>query len=133
MYGDGYSEQLVARVGRPAPDVMVSKARQETLRWQVKEARERSLQPPDRLHDLYQIYWPSRDVPLTRSRALKPRRKADCYVGVSNFGPQDMADMLKAGRYESNQLPCNLLWRAPSSTFSRSVPRTTSASCPTAR
>ena len=34
------------------------------------------------------------------------------WIGVSNFGKQDMPDMLQVGRFESNQLPYNLLWRA---------------------
>ena len=33
-------------------------------------------------------------------------------IGVSNFGKQDMPDMLQQGRFESNQLPYSLLWRA---------------------
>ena len=33
-------------------------------------------------------------------------------IGVSNFGKLDMPDMLACGRYEANQLPYSLLWRA---------------------
>ena len=33
-------------------------------------------------------------------------------IGVSNFGKLDMPDMLQCGRYEANQLPYSLLWRA---------------------
>lgn len=33
-------------------------------------------------------------------------------IGVSNFGKQDQPDMLQHGRYDTNQLPYSLLWRA---------------------
>jgi aryl-alcohol dehydrogenase-like predicted oxidoreductase len=33
-------------------------------------------------------------------------------IGVSNFGAQDLADLLAVGRCEANQLPYNLLCRA---------------------
>ena len=33
-------------------------------------------------------------------------------IGVSNFGPQDLAEALSVGPIASNQLSYNLLWRA---------------------
>ncbi|NOZ26428.1 MAG: aldo/keto reductase, partial [Chloroflexi bacterium] len=65
--------------------------------------------------DLYQIHWPSREVPIEETmEALERLREQGKIraIGVSNFGPQDMADLLAVGRCETNQLPYSLLWRA---------------------
>jgi aryl-alcohol dehydrogenase-like predicted oxidoreductase len=118
-YGEGYSEQLVARAlgRRRAQVVIASKVSQDHLAAaQVREACERSLRNLNTDYiDLYQIHWPSRSVPFEETmRALDDLRAAGKirFIGVSNFGKQDMPDMLRAGRYESNQVPYNLLWRA---------------------
>jgi myo-inositol catabolism protein IolS len=118
-YGDGYSEQLIARAlaGRRAGVIIASKVSQNHLAAaQVKEACERSLRnlATDYI-DLYQIHWPSREIPSEETmRALEDLRAAGKirHIGVSNFGKLDMPAMLRVGRYEANQLPYNLLWRA---------------------
>ena len=65
--------------------------------------------------DLYQIHWPSRTVPLADTLGaldeLKDAGKIRAF-GVSNFGPQDLGELLAISRPETNQLPYNLLWRA---------------------
>jgi myo-inositol catabolism protein IolS len=119
QYGDGASEQLVARgLGSHRKDVIIaSKARQENLSdGKIKEACERSLRNLQTDYiDLYQIHWPSREVPFEETmRALEDlwTEGKIRYVGISNFGKQDMPDIIQHGRVESNQLPYNLLWRA---------------------
>jgi aryl-alcohol dehydrogenase-like predicted oxidoreductase len=119
MYGDGYSEELLAKVlpSRRAEVIIASKVSQQNLAaGQVQAACERSLRRLQTDYiDLYQIHWPNRDVPFEETlRALEDLRAAGKirYIGVSNFGRQDMPAMLRAGRYESNQVPYNLLWRA---------------------
>jgi aryl-alcohol dehydrogenase-like predicted oxidoreductase len=65
--------------------------------------------------DLYQIHWPSREVPLEETVTVLERLQKQGKVralGVCNFGPQDLAEILQAGWIESNQLPYSLLWRA---------------------
>jgi aryl-alcohol dehydrogenase-like predicted oxidoreductase len=118
-YGDGYSEQLVAEgLGSRRADVVIaSKVSADHLAPdKLKEACERSLCNLNTdVIDLYQVHWPSREVPFDDSmRALEDLRDAGKirYIGVSNFGPQDMREMRRVGRFESNQLPYNLLWRA---------------------
>lgn len=118
-YGEGYSEQLVARaLGDRRSDVYIaSKVSQDHLQaGQVREACERSLRNLNTDYiDLYQVHWPSRSVPFEETmRALEDLWDEGKvrYIGVSNFGKLDMPDMLKTGRYESNQVPYNLLWRA---------------------
>jgi myo-inositol catabolism protein IolS len=65
--------------------------------------------------DLYQIHWPNRNVPLEESMAVLQRLQAQGKVralGVCNFGPQDLGEILAVGTVDSNQLPYSLLWRA---------------------
>lgn len=118
-YGDGYSEQLLAEgLGKRRGEVIIaSKVSASNLTPdKLKEACERSLRNLDSDYiDLYQIHWPGRDVPFEATlRALEDLRDAGKIrvIGVSNFGKQDLPDMLAVGRVESNQLPYNLLWRA---------------------
>lgn len=118
-YGDGESEQLLNRgLGNRRQDVIIaSKVSQSNLAPdKLREACERSLRNLNTDYiDLYQIHWPGRDQPFAETlRTLESLRDAGKirHIGVSNFGQQDMPDMLAAGRYESNQLSYNLLWRA---------------------
>lgn len=118
-YGDGYSEEMLGRAlkGRRDEAVIASKVSQNNLAPEaIRAACERSLTrlQTDRI-DLYQVHWPSRDVPFEDSMAalLDLQRAGKIRViGVSNFGRLDMPDMLQCGRYDANQLPYSLLWRA---------------------
>lgn len=82
----------------------------------VRAACERSLQRLGTdVIDLYQVHWPSRNVSFEDTMAtlldLQSAGKIRV-IGVSNFGKLDMPDMLAFGRYDANQLPYSLLWRA---------------------
>jgi myo-inositol catabolism protein IolS len=118
-YGDGYSEQLLGRaLGRRRSQVIIaSKVSQSNLAPdQVRAACERSLKNLNTDYiDLYQVHWPSREVPFAATMGALAELQAAGkirYIGVSNFGKEDMPEMLQAGRFEANQLPYNLLWRA---------------------
>jgi len=83
----------------------------------LRAACERSLRRlrTDRI-DLYQLHWPRRDLPLAETLgvldALRTEGKIRAF-GVSNFGPQDLAQGLASGhRAASNQVAYNLLFRA---------------------
>ena len=118
-YGGGYSEQMLGRAlkGRRDEAIIASKVSQKNLAPNdIRAACERSL---NRLGtdyiDLYQVHWPSRDIPCadTMDSLLELQRAGKIRViGVSNFGALDMPDMLQCGRYDANQLPYSLLWRA---------------------
>lgn len=118
-YGNGYSEQMLGRAlkGRRSEAVIATKVGQKNLAPDdIRAACERSLQRLDTDYiDLYQIHWPNRNVPFEDSMAtlldLQGAGKIRV-IGVSNFGELDMRDMLQFGRYEANQLPYSLLWRA---------------------
>jgi len=65
--------------------------------------------------DLYHIHWRNREIPLaetmTALEKLKQQGKIRA-ICVSNFGVDDMAELLEVGRCEVNQMPYNLLGRA---------------------
>ena len=120
MYGDGYSEQLIAEALSDVRDrlVIASKVSPEHFaRDDLRAACERSLRHlrTDYL-DLYQLHWPNRHAPLEESletlEALRQEGKIRAY-GVSNFGPQDL-DACRAAGYPicSNQVAYSLLFRA---------------------
>lgn len=119
MYGNGKSEEVLGRAltGRRHEAVIATKAMSDHLAPDVLvatcEASLRRLQTD--YIDLYQIHWPSREIPLADTMAalekLKQAGKIRA-IGVSNFGPLDLDDLLVAGRAETNQLAYSLLARA---------------------
>ena len=118
-YGDGYSEEVLGKAltGRRHEAIIATKVSQSHLaRDQVVRACEGSLRRLNTDYiDLYQIHWPSREVPIEETmEALERLREQGKIraIGVSNFGPQGMAGLLAVGRCETNQLPYSLLWRA---------------------
>lgn len=118
-YGGGYSEQVLGKAlaGRRDQAIIASKVSPNHLPpAELVSACERSLKNLDTDYiDLYQIHWPGREVPFedTMNALIRLRDAGKIrYIGVSNFGAGDMPDMLQHGRFESNQLPYSLLWRA---------------------
>ena len=119
-YGDGASEILLGEAMRGRRDraIIATKAGGDTISAdEIERDCEVSL---ERLQtdyiDLYQIHWPRRVVPLEESmRALDRLREKGKVraIGVSNFGPNDMAESLKAVDYATNQVAYSLLMRAP--------------------
>lgn len=64
--------------------------------------------------DLYQIHWPNWDIPIVEAMGALEKLRDQGKVrvlGVCNFGPVDLNDLLAAGSIVSNQLPYSLLWR----------------------
>ena len=65
--------------------------------------------------DLYYIHYPNPNIPISETlealRKLKQEGKIRA-IAVSNFGKQDLQELLTFGRVEVNQLPYSLLWRA---------------------
>lgn len=65
--------------------------------------------------DLYQLHWPSREVPFADTWGAMEDLIAEGKVragGVSNWGPRDLDELLQAGRPASNQVSYSLLFRA---------------------
>ncbi len=118
-YGNGYSEEMLGRAltGRRNEAIIATKVSAGNLApAAIRAACEHSLMrlQTDSI-DLYQVHWPNREVPFDETMAtlLELQREGKIRViGVSNFGKLDMPDMLQCGRYDANQLPYSLLWRA---------------------
>ena len=118
-YGDGYSEVMLGRalLGRRDEAIIATKVSTGNLApAAIRAACERSLKRLQTDYiDLYQVHWPSRQVPFEDSMStLLALQSAGVIrvIGVSNFGQLDMPDMLSCGPYAANQLPYSLLWRA---------------------
>jgi myo-inositol catabolism protein IolS len=64
--------------------------------------------------DLYQIHWPNSAIPIDESYGAMSDLLDSGLIrsfGVCNFGPIDLADLLRVQRPVSNQMAYNLLWR----------------------
>jgi aryl-alcohol dehydrogenase-like predicted oxidoreductase len=118
-YGGGYSEEVLGRAlkDRRHEAVIATKVSKGNLAPEdVIEACEGSLR---RLQtdviDLYQIHWPSREVPISETFPalvkLYEQGKIRA-IGMSNFAIGDLTDLLAIGHCQTNQLPYSLLWRA---------------------
>lgn len=100
MYGNGYSEQLLAKAlsNKRKDIVIISKVSPENLKKKkIKEACERSLKnlKTDYL-DMYLVHWPNREIPfieyIEALKELKQEGKILSY-GVSNFGIKDLDEI----------------------------------------
>lgn len=120
LYGDGYSEQLIGKALGGARDeiVIASKAAPEHFAPdELRAACERSLANlgTDYL-DLYQLHWANRDIPVAETLGVMQELRDEGKIraiGVSNFGPIDLAECLVTGiPIASNQLAYSLLFRA---------------------
>lgn len=64
--------------------------------------------------DLYQIHWPSHDVPAAETVAALQELKSLGWIrhfSVCNYGVQDFGEISGFASIPSNQLPYSLLWR----------------------
>ena len=118
-YGDGVSESVLGKAlaGRRHEVVIASKASPSHLSsTEIGRACEGSLRRLNTDYiDLYQIHWPNPDVPVGETAEALDKLKRQGKVraiGVSNFGVNDLSDVLANGECQTNQLPYNLLWRA---------------------
>jgi aryl-alcohol dehydrogenase-like predicted oxidoreductase len=118
---EGYddSEEVLGRAlaGRRHQAVIATKVSRAKLSGEeLRKACESSLRRlKTDVIDLYQIHWPSRVVPLAETAEALERLRADGKIraaGVSNFGVQDLADLLDGAICVTDQLPYSLLWRA---------------------
>ena len=134
VYGDGESERVLGKaLGTRRKEVyLASKVLPEHCAPDdIRSSCEASLQRlgTDYL-DLYQVHWPytaeafvnakGEKVPgvcayedtVAALEALQGEGKIRA-IGVSNFGPTDLAEWCEAGQCVSNQIGYNMLFRAP--------------------
>jgi aryl-alcohol dehydrogenase-like predicted oxidoreductase len=118
-YGDGLSERLIGRAleGRREKAVIATKVTSFHLAQDdLLAACERSLKnlKTDYI-DLYQIHWPSHEIPLEETVCTLEKLKSEGKIraiGISNFAGCDLRDFLGVGTCVTNQLPYSLLFRA---------------------
>ncbi len=119
-YGAGRSEELIGKAFkgiRRDKIVVATKVSQQNLRpADLRKACENSLRNLNmETIDVYYIHWPNWDVPLGDTLGEMQRLKGEGkirFVGCSNFGPRDLAEILALEHVEINQLAYNLLFRA---------------------
>jgi myo-inositol catabolism protein IolS len=119
MYADGESERVLGRALGPdrARALILTKVSQEHASPEaVCSACENSLRRLGTdVIDLYQVHWPNRTIPFAETYGALERLRQEGKIreiGVSNFGPRDLADWTRSGRAASNQVCYNLLFRA---------------------
>ncbi|MFW5980656.1 MAG: aldo/keto reductase [Halanaerobiaceae bacterium] len=118
-YGDGYSEKLLGKAVKDFRQevIIASKVSRSNLAPEdLRKSCENSLRRLNTDYiDVYYIHWPSREVPfadtLETLYQLKKEGKIRS-VCCSNFGKNDLTELLEQGQVDANQLPYNLLFRA---------------------
>lgn len=119
FYGEGYSEEVVGKglQGLRAKVMIATKVWVDNLaKDKIVASCEGSLKRLQTDYiDLYQIHWPSREVPVAETLgAMEQLKKAGKIrnIGVSNFGVNDLSCALAAGDIVTNQMAYSLLFRA---------------------
>lgn len=119
LYGDGYSERLLGRAlgDRRDKAVIATKVSQQHLAaGDLIASCDESLARLGTDHiDLLQAHWPNWDIPTDETFAAFEslvRMGKVRAIGVSNFGPRDLADALPRTDIVSNQLVYSLLARS---------------------
>lgn len=117
-YEKGHSERVLGRglKGRREEAIIATKVSAGNLSKEgIIKACEQSLQNLQTdVIDLYQIHWPNWKIPITETMAALEKLRDQGKVrtlGVCNFGPIDLTDLLSVGTIVTNQLPYSLLWR----------------------
>ena len=117
-YGNGASEELVGELLEEHDDVVIATkvGPGDVDPSRLVPACEASLKRLRRERiDLYQIHWPNHDVPIEDTMAalvaLRDQGKIAA-IGVSNFGPLDLAEAIDAAPIATHQPAYNLLFRA---------------------
>lgn len=118
-YGNGYSEQLLAKaLGSRRKEIIISsKVSVENMKKKdILEACDRSLKnlQTDYL-DMYLLHWPVTNVSIEERVEALTELKASGKIrnyGVSNFGPQNLDEVLAITDICTNQIGYHLFHRA---------------------
>lgn len=118
-YGDGAAEKLLGKVLKDVREdiVIASKVLPQNLKPKdLKKSCENSLKRLETDYiDVYYIHWPNHDIPFQETmntmKELKKEGKIRA-IGCSNFGENDLNELMKYGDIIVNQVPYNLIWRA---------------------
>ncbi|MEA3402325.1 MAG: aldo/keto reductase [Armatimonadota bacterium] len=118
-YGGGASEELLGRGLKGIRDDAIIATKASPSHHEpdaLKQACEDSLRRLQTDYiDVYQLHWPSRSVPFEDTWAAMEELIEEGKVrvgGVSNWGPQDLDEILQHGHPDVNQVSYSLLFRA---------------------
>jgi aryl-alcohol dehydrogenase-like predicted oxidoreductase len=118
-YGNGRSEALLGKAFKGMRDevVIATKVSNSNLRPEdLRRSCEASLRRLDTDYiDVYYIHWPNWEIPLADTMGEMARLKDEGkirFVGCSNFGKQDLEEILAIDHVEVNQVAYSLLFRA---------------------
>jgi aryl-alcohol dehydrogenase-like predicted oxidoreductase len=118
-YGAGRSEELLGKAFKDMREdvIIATKVSQGNLRPEdIRSSCEASLQRLNSDYiDVYYIHWPNWEIPFEETMGEMQRLKSEGkirFVGCSNFGKQDLTEILEISHIEVNQLAYNLLFRA---------------------
>lgn len=117
-YGHGRSEQILGKALADRRDQAVIATKISAGNLAVEQVRPHCEASLERLGtdyiDLYQIHWPTRQVPMERSmeELVKLQKEGKIrHIGVSNFDCQQMDLVRSRGSIVSLQPPFSLFWR----------------------
>lgn len=117
-YGNGHAEEQLGHAIHDRRDkvVIATKASGQTLTYDeiTKDCEDSLKRLQTDVIDLHQIHWPRRQVPLEESiRAMEDLKAAGKVraIGVCNFGPQDLTELLEIITPSVNQVVYSLLAR----------------------
>ncbi|MBN1935391.1 MAG: aldo/keto reductase [Anaerolineae bacterium] len=119
-YGAGKSEEVLGKalIGRRDKAIVATKVSpNNALPATLRDHLETSLRLLQTDYvDLYLVHWPLIGHPIAPTMALLDDLKREGKIraiGVSNFGPENLAELLQTGvRVDANQCGYNLLTRA---------------------
>jgi aryl-alcohol dehydrogenase-like predicted oxidoreductase len=118
-YGAGRSEELLGKAFKDMREdvIIATKVSQGNLRPEdIRASCEASLRRLNSDYiDVYYIHWPNWEIPFEETMGEMERLKEEGkirFVGCSNFGKQDLEEILEISHVEVNQLAYNLLFRA---------------------
>jgi aryl-alcohol dehydrogenase-like predicted oxidoreductase len=118
-YGNGYAEEVLGKAlkGRREQAIIATKIRpQEASAKGIEAACEESLRRLQTDYiDLLQPHWPNRQIPVEETYLAFDRLREAGKIrafGVSNYGVNDLTEIMQYGAVASDQLPYSLLFRA---------------------
>ena len=133
VYGNGESERVLGKAlgaDRRRVYIATKVLPQNCTPAQLRSSCESSLRRLGTDYiDLYQIHWPFRKKPVLDIQGIPVKNSPDVmtacdtlrslqnegkvrFIGLSNFGPEDLDDWFFHGTAESNQLGYNVISRA---------------------
>lgn len=115
-YNDGVAERILGKAIKDRRDKAIVATKIYTNQLHYDDAIRECDNCLERLDtdyiDLFQIHWPSKEIPFEETMRAFEKLKRDGKIraiGICNAGPLSVAGV--TGHAVSNQLPYNIMWR----------------------